>query len=205
MFLALSSIFHFHYWWNHVRSKPISPKATSPTCNYIDLQGPFISFFTLFTKVYQGYSFYAVMHIHCLVRKQLSNIIWWASAGRQCAGKKSVEESLCNLPSKTFTLLIFSSHQCICSSLMSVIFITLDTTFRSIRPINISISSFGFNLLFLKHFRTRRRSLSFIFFCAVCVRDAQYYNWDNKRFIPWHLCSKIGKTLFTTFNFSSIL
>jgi hypothetical protein len=147
----------------------------SPTCNYTDFPGPFISFFYI---IYKRVSriFILCSHAHSLSSQEATS--QYDMVG-QWAGKKSVEESLCNLPSKNFTLLIFSSHQCICSSLMSVILITLDTTFRSISPINISISSFAVNLLFLKHLRTRRRSLSFIFFCAVCVRH-RYYKLDKK-------------------------
>ena len=133
-----------------------------PTCSYFHLLGPIICFFfsTVFTKGFPGYPFCVVMHIQYLVIKHQNMV-------GQCAGKKSGEESLCSFPSTTLTLLIFASHQCVCSSTMSFIRKTLDTTFRSIRPINISISSFTFNFLFLiKHTRGWRRSLSFIFFCV---------------------------------------
>lgn len=108
-------------------------------------------------------------------------------AGPQCAGKKSGEESRCNLPSEILTLLILFSHQCNCSSFTWLILNTLDTNFRSIKDINISISSSSLNLLlFLKHFPVRRRSFTFDFFCAtyICrilsyVHPSIYINCNN--------------------------
>ena len=145
----------------------ISSKSMSPTCHGFDLWVPFLSFFfTVFTKGCVCLRIFICMqspHIHGLVIKQQIPNLWWG----QCAGKKSGEESLCSFPSKTLTLLIFSSHQCNCSSVMSLILKTLDTTFMSISPIRISISSSSFNLLFLKHLPVLRRSLSLNFFCRL--------------------------------------
>ena len=85
----------------------------------------------------------------------------------QWGGKKIGEESLWTFPSKIPTFLIFASHQwSCCSFIISALLKTLDTTFRSIRPIKISISSSTpiFRFL-LKHFPARRRCLSFFVFC----------------------------------------
>lgn len=104
-------------------------------------------------------------HVYVLSSHQAIYMSWWWVTDH-CAGKKSGVESLWYFPSRTLTLLIFSSHQCSCSALKSLILKTLETSFRSIRPSNISISSSTFKLFFLKHLCERRRSLIFIFFCS---------------------------------------
>lgn len=115
-----------------------------------------------------------IIHAHSWSSHQATNINiqhvhmhkWWVMEC-QCAGKKSGEESLWSLPSPTLTLVILSSHQCNCSSLRPVILKTLETTFRSIRDITISISSSPFNFLFLMQFWPRRRSFTFDVFCTL--------------------------------------
>lgn len=91
------------------------------------------------------------------------------------AGKKSREESLWILPFQNLSLVIFSSHQWSCCSLILFILKTLETIFISIKPITVSISSSSFwDFFFISlHFLLLCRSFNLVFFCNQWINQTK--------------------------------